>query len=310
MIKKQFAPLVMVALLSTVPNSFCMEESKQSDHQNDEFLRKDIETSDLPFELDCRILSFGLESIIENPAINPKEIKKFLDSISLVNKNWHIIASDFGWNNHLSGNNLEPKYKIMIRAFWIPQEIMGLDPKILAVFLRSVVSYDYLCKMYGLVTSHGEACHSICRSFGSYKGSCQTHEISEMLDIRESCLQKIDQVKLAIGLLISGANPNLVIIGHGPLLLFVIQNPALHNLIPALLFKGATVNCVDEFKNTALMCAVEYPQVLTILLDYDATGIDLRNSYHQSALDRAVNLSAESSLTLLLDFGAALWQDC
>ena len=36
----------------------------------------------------------------------------------------HSISKSLGWQNNLFGENKEPKYKIMVKNFWVPEALI------------------------------------------------------------------------------------------------------------------------------------------------------------------------------------------
>lgn len=317
MIKKQHI-LSVAILFSIFQNNFCMEERKlkaaHSKVEESDRLEKQKKISEegkidsigedtqeleefrpfdtLPIELHFLFFEKELENIIHHNSIfTPlKGVKEFLDQIALVSKQSNLIAKDLGRNNCTSGENREPKYKIMVKLWFVPEEIRSLDQTSLNEVLEHM-----------LILNQDE------------EQKIRTIEMHDSEFVKdERYLDFFKHLKnvcwYAAVYLIAGASPNLELSKNNqPLLKSIIEWKQMHALIPLLLVKKVNMNCVPSYDETPIMVAVAYPEVLKQLLEYDKSLI---NNVHdeyidvETALCKAVCKANSKSLKMLLENGA------
>jgi len=297
MIKKQFRLLmIFMALIFSLQSAFGMEELKSkaphSREESDRAIKKqkcEFQPFDeLPVELLSYVFEIGLQDIIEgNSIFTPLDgAKEFLDTIALVCKQFHIFARDLGWKNCLVGQNTVPKYKIIVKTWFVPKEILT----------------DYIGSL------NMKLMHEL-KDIPNLVGEIPAGVIKEPIKKTEKRLKKI-RFNCA-RYLIAGANPNLVIIGPMgsyslAILIFAIHFPVAHKLIPLLLLRNVNSNCTDLDRETPIMRSREYPEILRQLLEYDKSSINALRICKKSALGLAIRGKNIESVKLLLQHGAKL----
>lgn len=323
MIKKCFIIISIIAItIGIFQNNYAMEEQKskathskveesdrpmkqlkiseeeiqqEASEEPEQFRPFDI----LPFEMTLLIFESELYDIIKSNSIfTPLEgVKVYLDSIAGVCKQFHAIAEDLGRGNGLSGGNKEPKYRILVKALFVPSEIKGKDIDSLNSELMSIVNN---------VT---EYISNIRAKLDQPRLDPNFNEV----EFKQKFFLVIDStIKNAAQYLIAGADPNLILKSKSnpdieqPMIIAIIRHSELHSLIPLLLLKK--IDLKNDAGSTILMCVrhCHGPKLLKMLLDYDKSNIDGLDEYYLSALEVAVICKKIEAVKLLLEYGAKI----
>jgi len=254
--------------------------------------------SDLPFELKYQVLMLRLRSILEkNIVFRPLDgVKEFLDALSMVNKECNAIATDLGRCNKLTGENTEPKYKIMVKNLWVPNDFLSKEKGYLDRYMGCVLSPECIVKLQNSLQLQ-----KFC--FMAAEKNPSEATIARVLNDISLVSFKGDQerAELAAVLLIAGADANYYISDTEPLIIFLAHRENFHTLIPLMFLKRVNIDVVDLFRNTTLMQAVRFPKILEALLAYNPEGINLKNNFGSSALDAAVVARNRDSVAMLLE---------
>lgn len=333
MIKKHFIIISIIAIVCIFQNNFCMElegpEKSKAPHskveESDRPLKQQktckeekiystgevTEDSEefrpfdkLPNELHFLIFENELRNIIQHNSIfTPLDgAKEYLDTLAAVCKQFNMIAKDLGWNNCLSGENQEPKYRLIVKMWFVPEVIYERDSNSLDEDFKIIIrGMDVKLKNLRdlpLIPSNDDR-----NSNQGFIDNCQRWRNTVMTDIDNSR-------KLMAQCLIAGVNPNLInitkdkLLVNGPLIIIFVNNSELNQLVQLLIMKKVDIRYKDCAGLTALAHAVDNPIILKQLLDYDKSGINDVSKYGLSILDEAVSSCNAESVELLLKNGA------
>lgn len=333
MIKKHFIIISMIAIVCIFQNNFCMElegpEKSKAPHSKIEESNRPLKqqkiceeekiystgevTKDseefrpfdkLPNELHFLIFENELRNIIQHNSIfTPLDgAKEYLDTLAAVCKQFNMIAKDLGWNNCLSGENQEPKYRLIVKMWFVPEVIYERDSNSLDEDFKIIIrGMDVKLKNLRdlpLIPSNDDR-----NSNQGFIDNCQRWRNTVMTDIDNSR-------KLMAQCLIAGVNPNLInitkdkLLVNGPLIIIFVNNSELNQLVQLLIMKKVDIRYKDSAGLTALAHAVDNPIILKQLLDYDKSGINDVSKYGLSILDEAVSSYNAESVELLLKNGA------